>query len=1022
MQKKISEITATRHVLPFANLSDKQFESLCFWIVSKSGEFDSVQHYGMSGDRQRDVVGYKHSTGGQREFWYFQCKRYKKIGAASFKKELDALKKHCDKDKSFKPDVIVFVTACVVSPTCKDEVTAYAKGLGNNYLYFWTDVEVDEKSKTTGADGEFFGGGIDRKALAKDVAEELIKLQQPGVSFQSSGQASESNNEGKNIEINAEIDAIVKLMDNAAIDEAKNRLFVLLGNIQVRSSELKNERARIYNNLGVCFNRSVSEGGDLSKAEEYFDLALRDKPDLYKAQVNKASVYLNRGGDDNFRKAYDIARSLWDGMDKKDALIFQTLAWSTFHYQGPKEVLEFYENSSEAQILIKDDWRSLNLMGMVALSQDDYKRAEEFVKSALELAPLVSANLTLMARIFMARSQKEKIIPSVFETVPKFRDYADIESAVNLLEQALGIAKKENNAFLEEQTKYDILICELWLRRANEAKYKNIRESINLSRLDPSQQQQLQVNDFIVELHKRKFEVAYERLCQAVEWKDVSYKEKLRLAHIFCLRGAPQQAKEILKQIEASADQAKDVRFWLDMSIAEILLNNKILAIAAAQKAKEYARNTDKEKMTLSHFNALMLRYVPSGEVDRLMEGMFDYNGRYPEDKIIWSIKAIDDDGKPTSEMKSILLKQKDKYDGLKRTFKTEPVISYFLKEILKRPYADILSSQNDPDFTIELTIPSEDVLIELTKNLDGSQQIVFDYSALLNISKMNLLGHLSKLGKTLFIAEALFDEIQHELLMFENEDLRRLWNYLRNSKEIQIVEQGKGKLVGEKIGELFDDWVLETMKLAKEKNAIIMVDDWRFLLFIKSESLKGCNNFVFLKYMLSKKWIDSKVYATSLGDLAERFYTFLSFSGDDLFQIVMEDEAKVTSRSYHLVNQLFLPGSIAPSFTNVFVRFIDLLWKTGALPEDKLHWLSFLTKTILDFIENLGGVKNQEELKKIAPDFIQMWIIAVKHGGKDEIALMDKKIEELFNKSYLNIFKTNLRGLVVAKKESFKK
>lgn len=1015
-QKEI--ITSTRHLLSFRNLSEDEFERLCYWVVEKSSGFDSVQHYGMTGDKNRDVIGYKHNSSGKREKWYFQCKRYRTISYSAFKKELDAINEHCSEVLDFMPGVIVFVTACSVSPSCKDSVEQYAKSFFSGPIYFWTDVELDEKAKTTGADKEFFNAGFDVDEFAEKVADRLAIISKP--IFQQSGQLARSETKETD-SVNIEIDGIVKLIEVNNLEEAKNALLVLLGRIQDKSEEYSHELARIYNNLGVCFNRLKREGGDFDKAEEYFELALKVNPTFLKSLANKAAVSLNKGGKENFKKAYDIMLPLWNNSDKKEPLYFQTLIWSIFHYQGSKNVFEFYDISSEAKCVVEKDWRSANLMGVICLATQDFKAAEEFAKIAIDLSPNSPQNLSLKARILMGRSQQENIIPSVFEIVPKFRDYKDIEEALRLLKQALETSKTENDHYFEEQIKTDILVCWIWLRRANEAWYRDLRLSIDVARLEPFQQRQLQVHDFLVELQARNFETAYSILVQTSEWKDVGYKEKMRLAHIFLMQGAPQQSKDILKQIEIEADKDRNVRFWLEMSMIEVLLDNKNLAIIAAQKVKDYAKDTVGEKTALSHFNALMLRYASSGEVDRLAEGMFDYDKRYPEEKAVVAIKAVDDDGKLTDEIKSMLLRQKERYENVRKIFRTQPLISYFLEETFKRPYAEILSYQNDPEFIIELTIPNEAFTQELTDKLEKAKGLIFDYSSLLNLSKMNLLGHLAKFNKKLYIAESLFEKIQNELLVFENEDLRRLWNFLRMSKEINIVEDDSAEIVDSQLSKLFENWVIDSIKVAKEKAILFVADDLRFLTFLRSQSINGANTLIFLRSMLSKGWIDAKIYSTSIGDLAERLYTFLSFTGDDLFQIVMEDKAKITLRSYHLVNQLFLPGSIAPSFTGVFLRFIDLLWKTGSLPEDKVEWLVFLTRRVLDLIDRQGGIKDREELKKIAPDFVQMWIIAIKGSSKDEIVIIERKVDEILNKSNLMIFKENIKRLVLAKKNSFK-
>lgn len=1009
-------VTSTKHILAFCNLPPDRFEDMCLWIIQRSKEFDKVEKYGGTNDKQRDIVAYKYNIVGKREMWYFQCKRYANISFAVFKKEIDNIKKHSDIERCFRPDKIVFVVGCRVSSGCKDKVEEYAKKLSFGFIEFWDEAKLDEKANVVdGVVEEFFGGDINTEKIAQKVADKVdVRLSER---FQRILAVSESDSI-RTDDINKKIDEAVKLMKVNNIEAAKDSLFNILGNIEINKTKYTNELVRIYNNLGVCFNRLPNEGGDFDKAKEYFESALKINPNFNKARANLASVFLNMGGKDNFTKAYSISQKVWDESDKKEPLFFQIFIWAIYHDQSSQAVIDYYEKSAEAKSLVIGNEQLLSLMGTIYLEKQCFKEAEEFADLTLGLSPNSPQNLSLKARILMGRSQKNKIIPLLFEVVPKFQDCDEIEKAFKLLKQALEIVKNENNRFLENQINIDILICSVWLRQASEAQYKFIRESIDLSRLTQAQIRQLRIQDFIVELERRNFETAHNKLIQSPEWDEITCKEKFRIAHIFLLQGAPEQSKDVMKGLQSWADQEKNMQFWIDMSLNEVLLENKNLAIKAAEKVKNFSIGTDKEKIGFLHFNAIMLRYG-SAEVDRLMDGMFDYDKKYPEDKAIWPVKAIDERGELLDEFKTMLLKQKEWYENVRQEFRIQPVPSYYLEKILRRPYAQILSFQNDPEFMIELTIPNEQFEKGLLDNFEKAEQLVFDYASLLNLSKMNLLGNLDKLAKKIYISQTLFDKIQSELLTFEQEDLRRLWHFLRNSKEIKIEERSKYLLKGEKIDKLFDEWLIDSMKLAKGKTAVFVVDDLRLLRFLPSEDIKGCNSHIILKAMRAKEWIDDKMYSLSIGDLAERFYTFLPFSGDDLFQIVMEDKSKITLRSYHLINQLLLSGSIADSFTKVFVKFIDLLWRTGSVPEDKVKWLSFFSEKILEFIDKQGGVDNNQELERVAPDFVQIWITAVQRSNRDETALLEKETDIVLAKPYLAIFKDNITRFIQAKNKN---
>ncbi|MBI5207044.1 MAG: hypothetical protein HY934_04555, partial [Candidatus Firestonebacteria bacterium] len=299
----------------------------------------------------------------------------------------------------------------------------------------------------------------------------------------------------------------------------------------------------------------------------------------------------------------------------------------------------------------------------------------------------------------------------------------------------------------------------------------------------------------------------------------------------------------------------------------------------------------------------------------------------------------------------------------------------------------------------------------KLTDNLEKARNLVFDYASLLNLAKMNLLSHLEKLNKNIFISEELFIKIQNELLRFEQEDLRRLWNFLRKSKGIQIIEEIKAELNEKDINEMLDKWLVDSAKLAKNKDAVFIIDDLNTLNFFeRKENIKVCNSLIILNSFLSKEWIDDKIYSTSLGDLAERFYTFLPFNGYNLYQIVMEDNAKITLRSQHLINQLFLPGSIPESFIKVFIEFIDFLWKSGLLPEDKVKWLEFLTYSFFKYLNFFDEQPTDTDIKYFS-NFIQVWAIAIQRSNIDELTLLDKKIDDKFKD--LPKIKDNLKILI---------
>ena len=113
------------------------------------------------------------------------------------------------------------------------------------------------------------------------------------------------------------------------------------------------------------------------------------------------------------------------------------------------------------------------------------------------------------------------------------------------------------------------------------------------------------------------------------------------------------------------------------------------------------------------------------------------------------------------------------------------------------------------------------------------------------------------------------------------------------------------------------------------------------------------------------------------------------------------------------------MPGSDIESFMRVFARFVQLFWRTGSLPEEKVNWVKFLTKVITeiidrDFISLKGSkIKNQAEveitvselsqkLKPVLNSLAFMWRTATESGSKDDLRELLKIVDETLNKEYL--------------------
>jgi hypothetical protein len=104
------------------------------------------EHLGLAGSEQgRDVIARKPTPQGE-ELWYFQCKRYRSIGAKTLKDEVDKYLRLAQEQPHLRPAGVVFVVSCAVSAKVRDAVGDYCRQHDLAYE-FWALTELDMRVK-----------------------------------------------------------------------------------------------------------------------------------------------------------------------------------------------------------------------------------------------------------------------------------------------------------------------------------------------------------------------------------------------------------------------------------------------------------------------------------------------------------------------------------------------------------------------------------------------------------------------------------------------------------------------------------------------------------------------------------------------------------------------------------------------------------------------------------------------------------------------------------------------------------
>jgi tetratricopeptide (TPR) repeat protein len=831
--------------------------------------------------------------------------------------------------------------------------------------------------------------------------------------------------------VSRRINEAIEYMNRRQFEEARNLLFGLVADIKAKPG-FERERARIYNNLGVTYNLP-DDYGDTERAKIFFHQALTEDGSFFQAKLNLGLAYIEENTENDLQRGFDTIMAVWNSIGGKDQLPEKDLsalvgaaAWAIYRRQGPAAGCSFLDGlqGKVSEVAIKTV-PVLHLLVSMRVEIGNEEQALQECEDALKRCPDDASLLMAMARIVVKRALKNSGEVLGLSLVPDIADKDGVEHALELFRKAEQNAQMQHAAFLIPDIQLGIIQCQLLLGKFDEApaSLRKIRES----ELPEELLQHLGVLTFTTLLARRQFESALRTLRDSPTYSQITYSEKKLLARRFTFRGAPEQAAEILMELTAQADGKKDIEFWLDYALIMILLDRQQEAISAANRAKRIADATDlsseSRKQFLSHYSAILMRYAAKrgrDEGGRLLPAILEFQKEFPNEKIVIPVKAIDENGELTEEIKKMITDQRSAHTRLRDNFRRFPIPTYTFVKGLKWGYPEFVALKRDPEFTIEFTMPDQTFLAKLIVTYAESQTLIFDYLSLLDLSSTELLGFLERTGKQVLVHESLFHAIEDDLIMYELPELRRLWDFLRRSSSVKLITSAPDVTFATgNLSEYFDDWLVSCLKHAKANKLPLVTDDLRLFRLLELEGIGSLNIMPIIDQLLIKGDLDERAYSSVLGHLAERYYVFLSFRAEDLANIVSADDYKITPRTYHMVNQMLLPGSNWSSFISVFAEYVRILWRADVLAQDKVAWLEFLSRKIFQLAGRVLADNGEADVTVLAEGVVLMWKEAIDCGAKGDLQALVPRIDQIFDKATLPGIGDPIREYLKTKTES---
>ncbi len=1013
-------------MLPFMQLPHGNFEKMILTILqSDNGRYTDIEPFGGRGDKNRDIlaveiIGQKPAASKT----LFQAKRHEKTTYTTLEDELIGIKTHFfDQPNPATPiEKIVFCLADTPSPTIKDKLKLFARENNLPEPIFWDARTIDVMCKRSNQIiNEFFGGHIvEAIEGVSQVMTEVLNIKEM-VQKNTSSTKPDSTLTSVSSKGDAQMQKARRLIGEKKYSEAKDILLTIKETVENSSDHERLKK--LYNNLGLCLSKE-NNSESLKQSLDYLYMAI----DLKVAKQNLIEVIINKEVKDKYDDALKYAQELL--AEEPDNLDYAALY---IHALNAKDKMpdakKFIETDKKIKNRIQENEALSVAVSLVYFILQEVEKASLYVDNALEIFPESWRLNRFKGTALMLEAEKGMLSRDI--DIMPFLKTNLVEKAVEHFEKSLDLAINDGAPeFMHNQIRLCIYSAMISLRRGQSSKFKDaylktLEKSIDDGQLSETESKAKVVAKISQMLEcERNFETAYTIFKEEiVEKYNATYKTILDMAHKFFQHGAPEYSIKLLEPLHDEAKENNDFEYWAVLSTCHALLNDKNSALRTMNEAqKHFSSLTDIElkRRILSHYSALTARYHDNSEAERMFRSMTELQNITPEETIVQPIEALTSDGHLTQEMKDFFENNKKDFIKKKEKFVNTPIPVYFLERIFSRNFPEALEiprNNYDFEFVIHYNALDKEFLHRQVEILEKNDTFVIDYSALLNFSRTGQLGLFSALGKKVLASEYLLFQVQQDLMVSENHTLRNAWNFLRggNVQLFPYIEIEKGALP-KLIKDFFSEWMpwfaQEIVYCLKNKTPLI-TDDLRMLSYLNSEEvgLASINSFIFFQTGLITGALDKKQYSLVLGDLADMFYHFIAFNGEDLLHIVADDtnkirngstqdwmsfkehgeNFKVSRRAYHLLNQVHLPGSEVTSFLAVSLDFLERLIKLSFTEDEKMDWVLFMTNFYGGFLSEENFNTQREQFTVHLEFVIRAWVLIFQSLPKNRPDILKK-------------------------------
>jgi hypothetical protein len=990
-------ITSTQHKVDFLNLSPEQFEEICYWILSEQRDSkllnaEQIEYYGGSGDKGRDIVVFEKD--GQET--YYNCKRYKKNNFPVLRDEINKLVKYRDENNK-KISKIVFCTAENVSPHAKDKTRKYAKDNNFNKVFFLGKTELDKEVKGSQLVGKNFfrveQNTVQAKISnedAKNISEEVAKIISEKFAIEKRIDDAEVNNKNYSFHflglesITGELEVIKNEIDSGEYEDTEKKLHKYIGQLELDFENKKEELFKANNLLGIIYlrRREAQNKSDLDKAVKHFQTAIELNPESYKGYNNLFLTFiaLNRHADidDNILEKF-----------KNEPYIIHLKAIKISIEKKPGSAMKYLDAAILENKDLEKDKNIKMLYARLLLEGQLYDKCIDYC-NAIKTENEAEFYYLVGSSYLMKAIRDDRVGEEQFTFI--FKETENIIKAIEYFEEGLRVVKSFD-AGTRKGLELNLFQAKSFIGEQHIKLPEVISEEL------PEYHNVKAIHYF----KERKYQEAYEEFIKIKKIEEADSANVINLAEKFIYEGQVEIAEDILKNMSVDdRDVDSEKKKYLHLSLIAVLKKDKNAALINAKKAKELAGKNMLD-VACYNFNGVSIRF---GEVDRMVRNVFEMQHQNPQEKILESFDIEKEDG--MQKVIKIFEQHKKRMDSIVSVFREQPLPYYLLtkKEILNKRYIEFWEG-NYGIIPIKFNVGNDVRTANDRKLLKKAKAVVLDYISLLTLSEFEG-GFEIVLDRfeNIYVPKTLFYYIQEELVHFENENLRKVWEFLRTNSKIQLIrDTSEYKFSQVELFNYFDEWVRELAIIANTKNAILLTDDLRFGNFFANEKILFTNTSTLMQNAVENGEIDRSVYVEGMARIANRGYEFIQFKSEDIYELELKYSDNINPALEKMFSQIGLDEAVVDSFFGVAIGFIRRIEKWQIPDERKVEYLKFFTRM---FEKSYFKHYQLKKLKNLAKNIFEFWMLtqdALKINKNQWIMA----VEDTFSYEYLLKYKKKL-------------